>query len=787
MFLIGTILALTLVAPQDGDAFPKPLDDQPPAAFADWSGFGYAPAQNRTFPNKFEGPGDWSAVQAAANHPPDPNAAVWRLRIFIIKRLDRLNVMPDGTVFEQQSALETPDMDRIFRSINQLQALVSLQTHGRLRLQVDTSTETDPVLAGRDTIKKTLADYVYPRFNGGAYEADDGVFRGPYQSVMCIHPGFGTQTLYDFLNETPTSFVPAFNPPRYSYDSDGIFTLALDHVWLTQVRQLSSRSGVAGTISADVIDPVTGLRNPFQFVPNQDWRALEQGPDLAADLIEANLKLPVLPEAKVQEQPKLFINTYRGAFTQARIATDSEKGSVLIYDERGSARAGGLDLPMADIKTADTPTLSFWCKSASQDPLALFIDTGDPVGQEVCLGRDIPGDFNTPQADFIRDGQWHQVKIDLSAWPSIRGFGLAPTTNGMAHPKITLGPVEYSFADFQLSKDPAPALLGPIQPDPDSPDSVSRAMWAAHADPSAKLAALLKDPDWSVRLNAIGRYIQKPDPSLEPVLTDNVSSAIDGSVNAAALDALWALGTDSAKETVRHAILTDITELGKAEAARLCASTKDPTLAEPLITLSQSRTLGTRIADVDALAQLPGSTPALIRMSLLAQDDPQLKLEITRTSDPADSYQVGKLLWSAVNETSDAVRAASDLLLIKSSDPKAKDQGYRGVKDDSVNVRLILLREFATHPDEDQRNAIRIAVTDRSARVRAAALAAFAALPKDVTLDELGTVTSDRHPVVELALIDLVKKKGVKLPTDSISQIKNSSDPDVRRAAEGVL
>ena len=120
-------------------------------------------------------------------------------------------------------------------------------------------------------------------------------------------------------------------------------------------------------------------------------------------------------------------------------------------------------------------------------------------------------------------------------------------------------------------------------------------------------------------------------------------------------------------------------------------------------------------------------------------------------------------------------------------DPKAKDQGYRGVKDDSVNVRLILLREFAAHPDEDQRNAIRIAVTDRSARVRAAALAAFAALPKDVTLDELGTVTSDRHPVVELALIDLVKKKGVKLPTDSISQIKNSSDPDVRRAAEGVL
>jgi HEAT repeat protein len=205
------------------------------------------------------------------------------------------------------------------------------------------------------------------------------------------------------------------------------------------------------------------------------------------------------------------------------------------------------------------------------------------------------------------------------------------------------------------------------------------------------------------------------------------------------------------------------------------------------LTLSQSRTLGTRIAAVQTLGQLPGHPAALIRMSLLAQEDPQLKLEITRTADPNDSYQVSKLLWSAVNEPSDAVRGESDLMLIRSQDPKAEEQGYHGIKDDSVGVRLMLLRYFAQHPDEAARGAIRVAVTDRSARVRAAALLAFAALPKDVGLDELGAVVDDQHPIVQMAITELVKKKGIKLSPETISGMKNSPDPQVRSMAQGAF
>ena len=437
------------------------------------------------------------------------------------------------------------------------------------------------------------------------------------------------------------------------------------------------------------------------------------------------------------------------------------------------------------IDTRDNPTLSFWCRSASKDPLAIYFWSMNDR-RLVSLGRDIPDDTHGLEANFVRDGQWHQIKFQLnsSEFQNVIGIGVCPTSTASNRPKITLGPIEYSFADFKLSKDAPDPSLPPLVPDPDSPDPWARAEWAHHASHSAKLAGLLKDPDWMVRLNAIQRYVAKPDPSVEPLLIDNATSAIDGSVNAAAMDALWALQTDTAKAAVLEALRTGITEQGKAEAARLVVSTNSPDVAEPLITLSQSRTLGTRIADVQALGKLSGSTAALIRMSLLAQSDPQLKLEITRTSDPNDPYQIGKLLWSSVNETSDAVRVESDLLLTKSRDPNARSQGYHGIKDDSTGVRLMLLKAFAENPDESQRDAIRVAVTDRSARVRAAALRAFAALPKDVTLEEIGGVVDDQHPIVQVALAELSHKKGLKLAAQTIGQMKNSADPQVRSAAE---
>jgi hypothetical protein len=121
---------------------------------------------------------------------------------------------------------------------------------------------------------------------------------------------------------------------------------------------------------------------------------------------------------------------------------------------------------------------------------------------------------------------------------------------------------------------------------------------------------------------------------------------------------------------------------------------------------------------------------------------------------------------------------------MQSSDSANQKEGMKGVKDDSIGVRLGLLRFIASEPKAPYREAARIAVTDRSPRVVAAALEAFAVLPGPVTPDELGAAASEPHPLIELALLDLAKKKDFKISDDMMKQIRNSPDPVIQRALD---
>lgn len=786
--VLSALMALAVVAQVPTDALPKPADIQPAAEYLNWSGFGFLPAGDRAVGGDFRLSGDWSAVAAQAGQKPDPNAVPWHLKIFVLRRVDRIAKLQDGTLYEEQCALENPDVERVRRSVDQLKALVQLETHGKLALVPDLYIEPDPVLLGEGSLEDKVRAYIYPRINGGSYEDENHVFWGPFASAICIHPVPMTDEFTQTIDETPVTSISGYGPP--DYDSDGLFAIALERAWVAQVRTLAKGSGVQGPLKGvPVLESATGLEDPLRYVPAEDWAAILAGPELDAQKINSRLQLPVDVDQIVQASEKLFIAGYRGAFNDVRLEVDPEKGSVLTYSERGSARAGGLDLPgLAShapvITVSRTPTLEFWCRSHSADPLALRLSSSNGKTSYICLGRDLSGDVPIQQSAFDRDGTWHLVKLDLArtGLPDVASLALVPTPDSRFHPKLTLGPIEYSFAAFQATKDAPDPEPGPIDPDPDSKDAMARARWAHSAAPSAKLLALLKDPNWSVRLNALARYEGTTDASIEQPLTENATMAIDGAVNASALKDLWTLGTPTAKSTVLQAIATGVTEPGKSMAAQLEAGSEnaDPSL---LIGLTQARTLETRIAVVRALAKIPGTPSAIERMSMLPQVDPELKLEITRTLDPSQAEELRELRWSAVDEPSDAVRAESDLILIGSKDPSIYSDGYKGIKDDSIGVRLILLRAFAERHDEDDRPAIRIAVTDHSSRVRAAALRAFAALPKPVSLDELGGVVNDRHPIVQSALVELALAKHLQYSQDTVNALRNSPDPEVRAAA----
>ncbi|HWD37947.1 MAG TPA: hypothetical protein VG944_03810 [Fimbriimonas sp.] len=769
--------------------FPKPASEQPTADYLSWTGLGFLPAGTREVPNSFTSPGDWSAVEAAATQPDDPQAVQWHLKLFVLKRIDEVEKLPDGTLYEEKCSLETPEIQQIQRAAKLLATIVKAETGGKLKLVTDLQVNEESMVRGDRTIAQVVSDYVYPRFNGGAYQAEDHVYRGPYESVICLH---GVPTVDEGsleINETPVAYLSDYRP---GLETDGALALTLARIWVTQVAWHARQSGVLGRLGGvPDTNPGTGLENPELYVPGQDWSAVIAGADLAAGQIAARLKLPVPNGSENKStQTKLLISSYKGVASQVAISSDPEHGSVLTYSEKGENRTGGVDLPNIQgspiVDVAKTPTLEFWARSASRDPLALRLQAPNGQTAYLCLGSDLPGPTDVPKATFARDGQWHHVKADLkpTGLSSIARWALVPSPNALEHAKITFGPVEYSFAEFQTTNNSPDAPPDPVAPDPESADPWVRARWANSANPSPQLLNLLKDSEAFVRLNALQKYIAHPDPSAEAAITDDAMHSIDGPVGAAAVDALWKLGTDTAKATIHQIILTGVTEQGKAEAASVLTEGKDAAEAVNLIVLQDTRALATQIATVYALSRLPGANASLIRWTFVMKVDPELRLAVTRTSDPNDPYQWKKLLWSSVNEESDAVRLESDQLLISSKDPTAHAGGEVAVKDDSLGVRIQFLRYLAAHPDEANRNAVRQAVTDRSARVKAAAILAFAALPKGAQADELGAALTDTHPVVQLALIELAKKRNFRLPDEVVASIRQSGDPQVRAAAQ---
>jgi len=110
-------------------------------------------------------------------------------------------------------------------------------------------------------------------------------------------------------------------------------------------------------------------------------------------------------------------------------------------------------------------------------------------------------------------------------------------------------------------------------------------------------------------------------------------------------------------------------------------------------------------------------------------------------------------------------------------------EGMKGVRDDSVGVRVGLLKAWAATPRKELLPAIRLALTDRYARVRAAALEALAASPDPIDPKDLTPAFSDPDPQVSLAVLRLAKAKSVAIPAEALDRWRKSPDPRLRTAS----
>jgi HEAT repeat protein len=278
------------------------------------------------------------------------------------------------------------------------------------------------------------------------------------------------------------------------------------------------------------------------------------------------------------------------------------------------------------------------------------------------------------------------------------------------------------------------------------------------------LIEFLKDSREVAATNAAAAFRRIKAPTAIPSLTD-LARGLDPRTAEQAIAALLYQGTPESYAAIKKTLEIGPTDFAREFATRAILKINDPNPLGSLTVLLSVSSWRARLAGAETIAALGTPEAARVLTTFLLQSDPAVRLAATVGADIRVDQVCKRLLWGAVNDSSDAVRAASYWSLLRAPDPQYVAEGVKGVRDDSKAVRLFLLEAFRAEPSEAYRAALRIAVTDLDPEVRAAALRAFAKLPGPVAIEEVQNTVADRDPRVALAFAELAGAKGLEPPS----------------------
>lgn len=510
-------------------------------------------------------------------------------------------------------------------------------------------------------------------------------------------------------------------------------------------------------------------------VPGFEWK----GPDPEPSLLGAG------QETAFELSPSAgTANSLRATGGMALAdAQDSERGEVLSVKVLGLVRTGELVLAgrpfgPAIVDPETHPFLSFWIRPQRAEPMEVVVYPVDKPEKTVGLFGEwpLPSEFGTFPSDpvqlqIVNGDAWQHVVIDLRKLGTGRVSAVALRASRFVGywPSEQALPPTVLLDDIKITKTapgPETAHLQTSMPAPDaaSADRVARALFAAQATDAtdkAVLTPLLRDGNDLVRLNAARAFQRIKHLEAEPGLVECLKS-IEPRIAEAAVQALAFQGTPTAWEQVERAVRSGPFDYTRLFATQALATRKDPKDVATFSLMLTSRSAHGRRAGAEAIGPIAKGQQQLVLMAFLVELDPSVRLAATRGADMSVEDVCKRVLWSAVNDPSDEVRAWSCMRLIQSGTAKYVNEGLKGVRDESLGMRRRLLQLMRAHPLEAHRPALRIAVADVSPTVRADALRAFSALPGEVKPEEIENTLNDPDPRVKAALTELRKAKGVE-------------------------
>ena len=674
----------------------------------------------------------------------DPTATPFKLRVVVLTKTD---VGADG----ERASILPKGVERLRAALRNVQAIVRETSGGRLDLVAAVSIEEDAFEIAAPETSDTVEEYLRPRINGGVFDAEDGVDRGPYSGVLVVAPT--DLGLRRSVSRTPVRTMNFYDGGESSgTELERSLLIATNALIFDRLRE-------GGVASSD--EPAPTGTNPWG---DDAWIGSDRLPLLRAgmDRSGATLERAAGSVLRYPAPPQGTATLPYQAPSALYVESDPARGNVLRYREPGEVRLGGFDLPTGTPPAGKN--LAMWVKVAGREGIALRFGFGTNPAETI-LG---PVEDETGVA-LPLDGAWHRVVVTIPA--NVAAISVGPPLARVGRVRRDIQLANVWFDDLEWTDDaPTPTVDGP---------SAATARALAGNGP-LDLAAALNDPTPRLRARALDRVTNdEAGRASEPRVTALAGDIIPV-VARAAVRALGRLGTPTALAAIRHIVSVGPTETARQQAARELAAKPDPADITTIAILLGRASWRTRLAGVQALGAFRQENAVRFRLSATLQEIPELRYNAIypATAENADERQ--KLLYAAINDPSDAIRAFASARLLSSPNESDVAEGLRAASDDSAYVRYLFMETLYAQKKPAYRPLLLKGLVDPVAPVRAQALLALGELgPIDAA--EVGAILNDPHPDVLRALIQLSKAGKLTLPDTARANIAASKNADVVR------
>lgn len=739
---------------------------QLPAGYVNWTGFRYLAGK----------PGEIAtAVEKKSILPDgigaDADAAVMRVKIFVFTRESRVDRMPNGVLRSSEAYIFANEQTRIERELESAAPRLAARFGSRVSVKFDVESIAEPLDVRPDrSALEAASETIMARVNNGNFEADDRVFRGPYAGVIALHPGresinrapFREGATQRTWREIPI-FLASADEPQIESEILG----AVEALFVQRATDGSPTEYPLRSLQSEISLFAPAATAPWQMSPDAKIARLKE--------------LSKIQSAGRQEGVTTPVTGDPVSDATIELVKDGRFGNVLQIAETGRSRNARVPFPKKSKDESlfgpETKSVKITISSSVREPFALSFLSKSPNAGEFCvtLGRAFELKGTGMAVPFKGDGTWQTVAIDLT--PVRKAIGdpvqiVLKTPPSLLHHAVTGLSASLKIAALEVSDEPgSQSISDDFDPEDPFQQALAVQRFAQTGMASDPLRLALHAGQEIVLLNAIHAFTTIKDPLAVPRLAE-LTNHIKAAISEAAIDALAFQATDEAVVALRRTVHASALETSRGYAAKRLSELPDQRLnvdVEPLLVCRSGRA---RRFAVEALKGKDEATSRL-RMAFLLCVEPEVKLAVTKSADASFAEVRQKLLWSTVNEPSDAVRRESFFKLWPGPNDPIGNADSLGLKDDSFGVRIAILDRMGG--DDRFKNLVTAALADKVPWVRSAAVDSLARM-NGVTWESIRILVGERDLDVLRSVALLARKHSVALPSELWDRMATGPD-----------